>query len=261
LTRLPAATKQNSVLLLQDAFTSFYEPNVVLACYDLLSELGFSVYVLPFVENGKGLHVKGFLDRFRKVAEKGSQFLEEAATTGIDIVGLDPAVVLTYRDEYREALGSTANYRVQLVQEWLAPKLEALGADVKVNASGSFRLFGHCTERTAEPHSQKQWVRVFGAFGASLELVDVGCCGMCGAFGHEAAHMDESAGVFEMSWARALPQESEARARVLATGHSCRSQVKRFAGFVPLHPLEALAELALGSEPAPARADRSPSFN
>jgi hypothetical protein len=45
-----------------------------------------------------------------------------------------------------------------------------------------------------------------------------------------------------MSWQKALPTSDEARAHVLATGHSCRSQVKRFGGFVPKHPVEVLAE-------------------
>ncbi|HEY6726335.1 MAG TPA: FAD-binding and (Fe-S)-binding domain-containing protein [Polyangiaceae bacterium] len=243
LAQLPAAVKANSVLLLQDAFTTFYEANVVLACYDLLSRLGFTVYVMPFRENGKGLHVKGFLARFRDVARANATFLGDAARTGIDIIGLDPAVVLTYRDEYREVLGSSDSYRVQLVQEWLAAKLKALDTPLEPRASGTFQLFGHCTERTAEPQSQAQWASVFAAFGSSLRLVDLGCCGMCGAYGHESTHRAESEGVFAMSWARALPTTDGDRERVLATGHSCRSQVKRFAGFTPLHPLEALEAL------------------
>lgn len=243
LAALPAQVKQNSVLLLQDAFTTFYEANVVLACYDLLTRLGFTVYVLPFKENGKGLHVKGFLGRFRRVVQANAPFLEDAARTGIDIVGLDPAVVLTYRDEYREVLGSSASYRVQLVQEWLATKLQALDTPLEPRTRDTFQLFGHCTERTAEPQSLAQWASVFAAFGSTLKLVDLGCCGMCGAYGHETVHRAESEGVFTMSWARALPEGEAARERVLATGHSCRSQVKRFAGFVPLHPLEALEAL------------------
>lgn len=243
LAQLPAQAKANSVLLLQDAFTTFYETNVVLACYDLLTRLGFTVYVLPFRENGKGLHVKGFLDRFRRVARANAPFLEDAARTGIDIIGLDPAVVLTYRDEYREVLGPTVSYRVQLVQEWLAAKLKALDTPIEPRAAGTFQLFGHCTERTAEPQSQALWASVFAAFGSTLKLVDLGCCGMCGIYGHEAIHRDESEGVFAMSWACALPAADADRKRVLATGHSCRSQVKRFAGFVPLHPLEALDAL------------------
>lgn len=243
LARLPRAAKESHVLLLQDAFTTFYETNVVLACYDFLTRLGFSVVVLPFHENGKGLHIKGFLQRFRRVVKHNQPFLEEAASTGIDMIGLDPAVVLTYRDEYREVLGPTPAFRVQLVQEWLAARLPALNVDFKPEAHGAFQLFGHCTERTAEPKSQAQWVTVFRALGSSLNLVNVGCCGMCGAYGHEAAHKTESRGIFDMSWARALPEGETQREQVLATGHSCRSQVKRFAGFVPKHPLEALDEL------------------
>ena len=109
-------------------------------------------------------------------------------------------------------------------------------------------LFGHCTERTAEPKSQAQWKAVFETLGVSLRLINVGCCGMCGAYGHETAHKNESKGIFDMSWARALPEAENQREQVLATGHSCRSQVKRFAGFVPKHPLEALDELTRAAE-------------
>jgi Fe-S oxidoreductase len=243
LLRLNEAAKQKSVLLLQDAFTSFYESHVVLACYDLLTRLGFTVYVLPFRQNGKGLHIKGFLKQFHQVVHKNSAFLEQAARTGIDIVGIDPAVVLTYRDEYREVLGGAASYRVELVQEWLSRQLPILSELRAPDGTQTFQLFGHCTERTAEPSAEQQWKLVFSAFGVALESIQVGCCGMCGVYGHEASHRVESEGVFRMSWGKALPADEGQQQRVLASGHSCRSQVKRFAGFVPRHPLEALEEL------------------
>ena len=62
---------------------------------------------------------------------------------------------------------------------------------------------------------------------------------MCGVYGHEARHKKESLGIFDLSW----KQKDRPRARqgrVLATGHSCRSQVHRSLGFSPLHPVEAL---------------------
>ena len=64
---------------------------------------------------------------------------------------------------------------------------------------------------------------------------------MCGVFGHEAEHLEESRGVFAMSWQKKLPKTQSDQPQVMATGHSCRSQVKRFAGFVPQHPAEVLA--------------------
>lgn len=251
LARLPAEEKKRSVLLVQDAFTSFYESNVVLATYDLLTALGYRVYVLPYRENGKALHVKGFLREFRRVVQRNQAFFQEAAGTGISLVGLDPAVTLTYRDEYRHVLGHTEEvFRVHLIQEWLATELAARRGELPTLEArgGGYRLLGHCTERTAAVHSQKQWREVFGLLGLELGVADVGCCGMCGAYGHEAVHLDESKGIFEMSWARALPTATEERERVAATGHSCRSQVKRFGGFVPRHPVEILAPLVAATE-------------
>jgi Fe-S oxidoreductase len=72
-----------------------------------------------------------------------------------------------------------------------------------------------------------------------VELVKAGCCGMCGVYGHEAQHYAESLGIFALSWKGKIEDTAD-RGRVLATGHSCRSQVERTLGFTPQHPAEAL---------------------
>jgi Fe-S oxidoreductase len=253
---LPDTTKANSVILLQDAFTTFYESNVALACYDLLSELGYDVYVAPFRPNGKALHVKGFMNRFGRLVEDNAEYLRRLARAGIALVGIDPAVTLTYRDEYLHALGRRdPGFRVELLQEWLEQRTERI-SDLRRERAETpsrveFALLGHCTEKTLAPQSQRQWQQVFQAFGLKLELLSVGCCGMCGVYGHEAAHYAESRGLYAMSWQR----HESARGRTLAQGHSCRSQVKRFGGFVPEHPAEALVSVLRGTNvrarPAP----------
>lgn len=46
--------------------------------------------------------------------------LNRVAQLSIPMVGVDPALVLCYRDEYREILGDKrGNFKVQLVHEWL----------------------------------------------------------------------------------------------------------------------------------------------
>lgn len=250
LAALSQREKARTVLIAQDAFTTFYEPNVALAAYDVLTALGLRAVFLPYVENGKGLHVKGFLDRFKKVAARNASMLRDASELGIPIVGLEPAVVLTYRDEYVHALGRDAvAFDVLLLQELLVDRLPELKeASSPTAARAKLRLFGHCTERTGAPKSQTQWQQVFDAIGIDLEIVTTGCCGMCGVFGHEAEHFDESRGVFEMSWApelAALSPKEDRNKKTLVSGHSCRSQVKRFApdgGFLPRHPIEALRD-------------------
>ncbi len=66
---------------------------------------------------------------------------------------------------------------------------------------------------------------------------------MEGIYGHEAEHYGESQGIYQMSWGRQLPENIEEQAYILATGYSCRSQVKRFGGWQPLHPVQVLLKL------------------
>ena len=107
----------------------------------------------------------------------------------------------------------------------------------KATSGPRYRLFGHCTEKTLAPASQKQWADVFARLGVGLELVATGCCGMSGAFGHERIHKGESKGIWELSWERWLGKDASL---VLATGYSCRSQAHRFAKITPRHPAEVL---------------------
>ncbi|HXS16082.1 MAG TPA: FAD-linked oxidase C-terminal domain-containing protein, partial [Polyangiaceae bacterium] len=197
--------KARTVLLVQDMFTSYYEPNVVLAAYDLLTRLGLRVILLPYRENGKALHIKGFLRRFARVVERNTGYLEGLAQLGIPLVGVEPATTLTYRDEYRHQLDRALGFKVQLLQEYLSEQLAARTGPV-IERRKTYRLFGHCTERTFEPKSQQLWQTVFSQLGAELKLETTGCCGMCGVFGHEAEHLAESRGIFEMSWKPKLPQ-------------------------------------------------------
>jgi len=236
-----AATK---IVLVQDAFTTFYEPELVLTVRELLIALGCQVHIAPYMPNGKGLHVKGFLRRFKARAAKNAQALKALAASGATLVAIEPAVGLTYRDEYRHALGQDLGFEVLLLQELLV-RLMPKAANAKsatVLSDTTYRLFGHCTEKTLAPASQRQWVEVFQRAGLTLELVSTGCCGMSGAFGHERVHQQESKGIWDLSWGRWIPDDASARERVLVSGYSCRSQAHRFAHFSPRHPVEVLNE-------------------
>ena len=224
------------VVVLQDAFTTFYEPGVLEASCLLLRALGFQPHVLPYFENGKALHIKGFLRAFSRVVARNAELLRRVAALGFPLVGIEPAVVLTYRDEYPKELKGDAGFRVWLLQEWLVEQRLALHVAVGAKA---FRLLSHCTEQALATKAPAQWAKVFAALGVPLEIVKTGCCGMCGVYGHEVAHKHDSLGIFELSWKKKIDPERD-RGRILATGHSCRTQVERALGFTPLHPAQAL---------------------
>lgn len=242
LSTLSKLERENSVILLQDAFTSFYESQIFLDTYDFLCELGYTVYVPPFFPNGKPLHVKGFLKKFQAIAQQNTHYLNRLSQLEISLVGIEPSIVLTYRDEYIKIKGLKASFQVQLLQEFLWEKQEQLKQKIgdRISEIDCYYLFGHCTEKTIALTSQKQWQSIFQMLKIPLSLVSTGCCGMAGIYGHEAEHYNESQGIYSLSWRRQIPSDIEQKKFCLATGYSCRSQVKRFDSFVPLHPIQVL---------------------
>lgn len=52
--------RANSVIIVQDAFTSHFEAKLVMDVVELLSRLNLRVFVMPFSANGKPLQVQGF---------------------------------------------------------------------------------------------------------------------------------------------------------------------------------------------------------
>jgi len=234
LRELTAAQRQRSVVLVQDAFTRYFETPLLANFIQLAHQLGYRVFLAPYSANGKPLHVQGFLGAFAKAAIRNGNQLKALADCGVPLVGLDPAMTLVYRQEYQKVPGLEDCPKVLLPQEWL---LDAL-PDNPRPVSQTFRLLAHCTEKTNAPASTSQWQAVFAKLGLTLVAEATGCCGMSGTYGHEARNRDTSRTLFEQSWASKLDKPGEA----LATGYSCRSQVKRQADRQLRHPLEALLE-------------------
>ena len=232
--------KARTVLVVQDPFTSYYDAQVVADFIRLVEKLGLQPVLLPFSPNGKAQHIKGFLNRFAKTAKKTSEFLNRVTKLNIPMVGVDPALVLCYRDEYKLALGEQrGDFHVLLANEWLSTVVES---QQPVAVGGEpWYFFGHCTEVTALPGAPAQWAAIFARFGAKLENISVGCCGMAGTYGHEVKNHQNSLGIYELSWHQAMQRLP--RNRCLATGYSCRSQVKRVEGTGVRHPLQALLEI------------------
>jgi len=236
---LSPADDAGGVGLLPDAFTNYFDPDVFVAMHQLVVACNGTPAVLPYLPSGKALHVNGMIDSFETTARETAARIREQLAQVDDLICIEPAVALTFRQEYASVSGAGA-LPVRLPQEWLAERLAG-----RPSGDGeAYVLLSHCTEATTAAQSNQLWRDVFALAGLRLDIPRVGCCGMAGAWGHRTRNLDTSRTIFESSWSRALrdvPPE-----RVLAAGHSCRTQVTRFAGFKPRHPLEILAT-AIGS--------------
>ncbi|SDE93926.1 FAD/FMN-containing dehydrogenase [Variovorax sp. CF079] len=235
---LPPHDKSNSLVIVQDAFTSHYDTAVVLDFCELLSQLGFTPWMAPFKPNGKPEHVLGFLGKFEQTAASNAGMLNALAATGVELVGIDPSMTLAYRAEYVKALGVDRVPRVALPQEWLAQRIDRL-PQLALDGTEPWGLLAHCTEKTNAPAATAEWAKVGRRFGIDLNLMPSGCCGMAGLYGHELANRSNSEAIYKLSWANLMSNPRFA-GRVVATGYSCRGQADLMDGIALLHPLQLL---------------------
>ncbi len=236
---IPETERQKTVIIVQDAFTSFFETPLLTDLVELLIRLGYRPLVAPYKPNGKVLHVYGYLGRFEKVARTNGRELKALADSGVSLMGIDAAVTLTYRDEYREVMSEDAP-EVQLLSEWFSQQAENISA-LNLNLKGDYVMLGHCTETSNLPEAPAQWQSLYKAAGLNLKYQPTGCCGMAGIYGHETRNQETSRKLYDLSW-KSVVQNPGNKNKLVATGYSCRSQIKRYGdGHIP-HPVQILLE-------------------
>lgn len=246
LSSMSEVERKKRVVIVQDPFTTFYDAQSVEDLVKVVAKMGLVPVILPFSPNGKPAHVKGFLDKFEKHARKTASQLNAIHELGITMVGTDVSLVLCFRDEYAKFLGDQrGDFHVYTIDEWLEqlPELEQIAQPTLRSSTQSYVLMTHCSEKTALPASSARWVSIFQRLGVDLLPESAGCCGMAGTFGHELSNQHASRALYDMSWSPIFDKRDDKE--VLVTGFSCRSQVKRFEGAKPKHPIQVVDELLI----------------
>jgi Fe-S oxidoreductase len=243
---LSPRAREQSVIFVADAFTAYFDPEVALAAIGLARKMGLSPFLAASHVNGKALHVHGYLGRFEAAAGRTASYLQRLDDTGVALVGLDPSMTLAFRSEYKGMLKAS----ILLPQEWLVANLGRLAASSSAIKGKSFRLMAHCTERTNAPASVAQWKQVFASLGIDLQTAQTGCCGMAGTFGHEARNRQIAERLYAMSWKREVDAAGDTD-NLMATGYSCRSQVKEIDNKRIPHPFQVIDKIMSEKADAP----------
>lgn len=236
-----------SVLIIQDAFTRYFDSSVLDDFIQLIKYLGYEPHLLPYFANGKALQVLGFRDRFSRQAIKNANKLSALnKLEQLKIVGMDPALTLTYRQEYQKVPGIKVMPNILLPQEWLEPILKAKGKMTITNPNDAVNVqfFGHCTEKTNAPASHALWTSIFDSVGLKVDAQKTGCCGMSGLYGHETANAEVSSKIYDLSWRHKIEtaQHSDTPTEIMASGYSCRSQCSIQSNAEVKHPVQILLQ-------------------
>jgi Fe-S oxidoreductase len=95
-------------------------------------------------------------------------------------------------------------------------------------------LHGHCHQKSMGllPSAKALLARIPGA---AIIDPDAGCCGMAGSFGYSRDHFEISRQIGERRLFPAIRNRTPGTV-IVASGFSCRHQIKDFTGETALHP-------------------------
>jgi FAD/FMN-containing dehydrogenase/Fe-S oxidoreductase len=238
----PRAGARGRVLLLDDCFTTYNNPEVGRAAVRVLEAAGCRVELAGLACCGRPAISKGLLSLAHELAVANVQKLSGYAQQGIPILGCEPSCLVTLVDEYRDFRLGTSAERVAsaalLVDAFLGDQARVPALPLAPR-SGRALLHGHCQQK-AVLGTAGTMAALSRVPGLEIKEIDAGCCGMAGSFGYERGHFEISAALANRVLIPAARQDPAAQ--VVATGFSCRSQLHGLAAIDAIHPIELLAE-------------------
>ncbi|HEX2687668.1 MAG TPA: FAD-binding and (Fe-S)-binding domain-containing protein [Kofleriaceae bacterium] len=233
-----AAPGAPRVILWPDTFNDTFYPQILHGAVRVLGAAGFAVTIpRRRLCCGRPLYEYGWLDHARRLWRRTLDELADDIDAGVPVVGLEPSCVSAFRDEL-PALFPEQPRAVRLTRQTfsLAEFLARADYQPPRAAAQHVVLHRHCHE--AAVLAPEHEVALLRAAGHDVEVLDSGCCGMAGAFGFQR-------GKYELSVALAervlLPQVRCApTATVVASGFSCREQLRQLGGVRARHLAELL---------------------
>ncbi len=244
-----AAPRAPDLILFNDTFTNYYDPDIGIAAADVLEAAGLTVALGPDACCGRPLISQGLLDAARDRAAEAVRRLHPLAAAGTPIVLLEPSCLSALADDVPALLRGEAQRQAQdvaaacvLFEDLLNRRLDDGGASLALGSGPEeILLHGHCHQKSLGLIGPAK--ALLGRIpGARVTDLDSGCCGMAGSFGYAREHFDISRQIGER---RLLPAARELGPGgvLVAAGTSCRHQVHDFAGVRALHPAQLLQSL------------------
>ena len=250
----------STVALFADCHTDHVDVGVGQAAVKCLEKCGLTVVVIFGRCCGRAALSQGMLQTARRQAQSLQSVIEPLATTGHQVVGIEPSCFGAIVDDHRKLIpgggaAETAGACVEIL-DFVNQQLTGIGTAAAGVPSWRPRpdqplkavLHGHCQQKTLG------WlpaaVEVLSAIpGVDVEVTTTECCGMAGSFGYKRDYYGVSAELGqrlgnELAALADAPGAVGApvRAECYACGTSCRAQISEFGGRTARHPIELVEE-------------------
>ena len=245
--KVDAAPYKKKLYFFCDEFTNYNDVEIGKKGILLLEALGYEVIIPKHNESGRTYLSKGLVKKAAGIANQNIQLLAGLVTKEAPLIGIEPSAILTFRDEYID-LAAEENYQrakelaanSYTIEEFLTMQLEAgmIDRSLFTTASGKILIHGHCYQKSL---SSQKFISSCLEIPANYKtsLIPSGCCGMAGGFGYEKEHFTVSQQVGELVLFPAV-RAAGVDDIIVASGTSCRHQVKDGTGKKAFHPVEVL---------------------
>jgi FAD/FMN-containing dehydrogenase/Fe-S oxidoreductase len=241
----PQRRNKNKVYLFLDEVSHHYETELAIKAVKLLNHLGYTVLCPDHAESGRAAFSKGFLDYGRECAERNVQVFSSLVNEESPLIGLEPSALLCFRDEYIDLLRGDLQKEAKslaknafLLDEFLASISETIPKDLFTDKEQRLDVHVHCFQKSlAKSESLVQALSIPRNY--HVKLIDSGCCGMAGSFAYEQEHEEMSEKIANLTLVPHINKMNKDTLMV-ASGTSCRHQVKDLTERQALHPVEVL---------------------
>jgi FAD/FMN-containing dehydrogenase/Fe-S oxidoreductase len=234
--------KRGKVILWDDTFVRYHEPNIGIAAVKVLDALGLEV---QFMENrkccGRPAFSQGNLDAAAEVGRHNVD-LANAGDDSTPIIFLEPSCWSMFVDDYRESKIEGADKvaeRCFLFEKFIDDLLEREPDALKFKErQANVAIHSHCHAKSLmNPEFMARLVERLP--GRHATLLDTACCGMAGAFGALAEKYELSKQVAADLLRKIDDRQPDV---VIASGTSCRHQIVDLSERWPKHMAELIAD-------------------
>jgi len=237
-----------SVALFADTYINFHEVEIGISAIRLLNECGYEVLLAEVGCCQRPRISNGFLLKAKESGEKLAESLKPYFEKKIPVLVCEPSCTSALVEDLPdliddEALASQMETGIFQIEDFLAQEIIAGNINgTFISKHVDFLIHGHCHQKS-KSGSQALKLIMGNIPNSTLKIANSGCCGMAGSFGYEKEHYEISKKIAEVSLLPELAKSSNAV--VVATGISCRHQIKDFDGRDAKHWVELVSFMNL----------------
>ncbi|HTW60960.1 MAG TPA: FAD-binding and (Fe-S)-binding domain-containing protein [Terracidiphilus sp.] len=235
------------VLLWPDTWNNYYHPQTLAAAETVLARAGFAVEMpRGHLCCGRPLYDFGLLASARAYLAEVLARTAAEIDAGLPFLFLEPSCASVFKDELldllpRDARAKKLSEQTWLLADWLAAEAPEFTSNQTSSRLDGARILvhGHCHHKAVFGRPENE-ISLLRRTGATVELIEAGCCGMAGPFGFEAGKFEVSRTIARQELLPAV-EAAPSTTILVADGFSCREQMAQLAHRKAVHFAEVLA--------------------